>query len=317
MFIARQRELDGLTSRLSRVLAGNVDLTFVVGEAGQGKTALLQAFSAQIQRQYPDCIVGWGNCHAYTGIGDPYLPFREALESILQKPLDADGYRWDGMSAWFIGLQAIATAGLDLLDTFVAVRPLLEQLSAQPPVDLPWVVSFRSHLQSLVNQPQQPIQQKTLFVQYARVLQTIAQQRPIVIVLDDLQWVDSGSVDLLFYLGRQLQWDGQRSALQRHRILLVGTYRPSEIAIGQAGKRHPLQPIIHEFQRQFGEIVIDLGQAEGTEFVNQLLDSEPNHLDQDFRQTLLRQTAGHPLFTLELLRAMQARGDLMRDDLGA
>ena len=44
-----------------------------------------------------------------------------------------------------------------------------------------------------------------------------------------------------------------------------------------------------------------------------LLDSEPNTLSDEFRSTLYHRTSGHPLFTLEILRGMQARGDLVRD----
>ncbi len=210
MFIARERELHALANRLNPILEGNFNVAFVIGEAGQGKTALLQAFAEQIQRQYASCVVGWGSCNAYTGVGDPYLPFREVLDSILQRPSDVHGHQWDGSSAWCVGMQAIATAGIDLLDTFVAARPLLAQLSHQPTLDAAWVAPFQAHLQALVSQPQQTVPQWTLFAQYARVLQAIARQCPLVIVLDDLQWVDAGSVDLLFYLGRQLQANDPR-----------------------------------------------------------------------------------------------------------
>jgi oligopeptide transport system substrate-binding protein len=69
----------------------------------------------------------------------------------------------------------------------------------------------------------------------------------------------------------------------------------------------------------YGDIWIDLEAtppAEREAFVNGLLDSEPNRLDVQFRQTLLSRTAGQPLFAVELLRELQERGDLMRDDQG-
>jgi predicted ATPase len=74
--------------------------------------------------------------------------------------------------------------------------------------------------------------------------------------------------------------------------------------------------VIHEFQRKFGDIIIDLTRAEARLFVEQYLDSEPNRLGAGFRTTLYRQTRGHPLFTVELLRGMQERGDLVPDDEG-
>jgi ABC-type oligopeptide transport system substrate-binding subunit len=74
-----------------------------------------------------------------------------------------------------------------------------------------------------------------------------------------------------------------------------------------------------ELKRQYGDIWIDLAQADrqaGRGFVEQLLDSEPNRLLSAFRERLHRRTGGHPLFTIELLRAMQARGDLVKDQAG-
>ncbi|NIP18270.1 MAG: AAA family ATPase, partial [Xanthomonadales bacterium] len=55
-------------------------VVFVTGEAGSGKTALVQEFTRRAQEAHADLVVASGNCNAYTGIGDPYLPFREILE---------------------------------------------------------------------------------------------------------------------------------------------------------------------------------------------------------------------------------------------
>ncbi|MBE9508568.1 MAG: tetratricopeptide repeat protein, partial [Chloroflexi bacterium] len=150
-------------------------------------------------------------------------------------------------------------------------------------------------------------QQSDLFEQYTRVLQALARQAPLVLVLDDLQWADGGSIGLLFHLGRQLAGS---------RILIVGAYRSEEVALGRGGERHPLEPVVNEFQRDFGDIAVDVDQAENRDFVEAFLDSEPNRLGLPFREMLCRQTRGHPLFTVELLRGMQERGDLVQDQEG-
>ncbi|NIN69727.1 MAG: hypothetical protein GTO63_34595, partial [Anaerolineae bacterium] len=61
---------------------------------------------------------------------------------------------------------------------------------------------------------------------------------------------------------------------------------------------------------------IDLNQAEARRFLEEYLDTEANRLSAGFRETLYRQTRGNPLFTVELLRDMQERGDLVRDKKG-
>ena len=81
-------------------------------------------------------------------------------------------------------------------------------------------------------------------------------------------------------------------------------------------ERHPLESLVHEFQLQFGDIIVDLGRAAGPHFVDAFLDSEPNRLGPAFREALYRHTRGHALFTVEMLRGMQERGDLIKDEDG-
>ena len=47
-----------------------------------------------------------------------------------------------------------------------------------------------------------------------------------------------------------------------------------------------------------------------------ILDTEPNKLEDAFREALFKRTGGHPLFTVELLRDMQSRGGLVQDEAG-
>jgi predicted ATPase len=74
--------------------------------------------------------------------------------------------------------------------------------------------------------------------------------------------------------------------------------------------------VVSELQRQFGEVVVDVDRAESREFLEAFLDMESNKLGTAFREMLYRQTRGHPLFTIELLRGMQERGDLVQDGEG-
>jgi predicted ATPase len=126
-------------------------------------------------------------------------------------------------------------------------------------------------------------------------------------VLDDLQWADAGSVGLLFHLGRRLR---------NSRILIIGLYRSTDVALGWNGERHHLEPVVNELRRGFGDIQIDLNQVGGRAFVDALINCEPNSLDEAFRQTLTRCTGGHALFTVELLRDLRECGNLVQDEVG-
>jgi len=328
VFVARERELAQLAGFLDGTLAGRGRVVFVTGDAGCGKTALIQEFARRAQVAHADLVVAWGHGNAHTGIGDPYLPFREVL-GLLTGDVEA---QWaagamtgeQARRLWHLlplAVQALVEVGPDLIDLFVPGTPLVKRAATfkQWPIARVW----RTQLENLVARQaaasgKSNLQQSALFEQYTQVLRALANQRPLLLALDDLQWADGGSINLLFHLGRRIEGS---------RILVVGAYRPAEVALGRPAspllggiegerERHPLEPVVNEFKRTFGDVEVDLERAEGRQFVNAFLDSEPNRLSDAFRQTLFRQTRGHPLFTVELLRGMQERGDLVRDGEG-
>jgi predicted ATPase len=201
----------------------------------------------------------------------------------------------------------VIEVGPDLIDTFVPGDLFIRQVNR--------LAGLTEALDTAGNLEQRLVSQAThrpltlrpqgdLLEQYTRVLHAVAQQQPLLVLLDDLQWADVGSIGLLFHLARRLD---------DSRILIVAAYRPAEVSRGRWGERHPLEPVVNELKLHFGPIEINLSRAEDRHFVDTLLDVEPNGLGEAFRQTLFRLTAGHPLFTVELLRGMQERGDLIRD----
>jgi len=315
IFVARERELAQLDGFLNLTLDGQGRVAFVTGEAGSGKTALIQEFAQRAQDAHADLIIASGKCNAYTGVGDPYLPFREILGLLTG----------DVETLWAVGAissehaqrlwntlpltaQALVEVGPDLIDTFIPGTALVERAMISAPGRRDWLIRLDELVERNSASPVVPgLRQSDLFEHYTRVLQTLARKLSLVLVLDDLQWADLGSISLLFHLGRQLVGN---------RILILGAYRPEEIAIGRDGERHPLEPVVSEFQRLFGDIVVDVEQAESREFVDALLDNEPNCLGIPFRQMIYQQTGGQPLFTIELLRGMQERGDLKKDQKG-
>jgi DNA-binding SARP family transcriptional activator/tetratricopeptide (TPR) repeat protein len=313
LVVARDRELEQLDRFLDLALNGNGRVIFVTGEAGSGKTTLVNEFTGRARTTVVDLIVANGNCNAHTGIGDPYLPFREILELITGDvearwsagaiTRDYARFLWDLIP---VTTQALLDSGPGLVDTFISGTALFERVAAftageLDPQSLHDRLLKRKNADSLV----QNSHQSDLFIQYSKVLHAIALRTPLVLVLDDLQWADLGSISLLFHLGRYLAGS---------RILIVGAYRPEEIALGRDGERHPLEPVVNELQRIFGDILVTLDSVECRNFVEALLDSEPNRLGSQFREMLCGLTHGHPLFTIELLRGMQERGDLAKDE---
>ena len=318
IFIAREEQLKQLGYCLAQAVGGQGRVCFVSGEAGSGKTTLVQEFVRRAQAQDKDLAVAVGLCDAQTGVGDAYLPFREVLGQLTG---DVDAKLAQGAitqenagrlrNMLVLAGQAIVDVGPDLVGVFVPGVGLVTKLGAFVAEKVGWL----DKLEKLVNKPkakpgESGIQESHIFEQYANVLCRISEKNPLLIILDDLHWGDAASINLLFHLGRRI---GQ------HKILILGTYRSAEVAIGRGGERHPLEKVLAEFKRYFGDVTIDLDkavEAEGRQFVEAFLESEPNKLQDDFITNLYHHTGGHPLFTVELLRNMQERGDLVKDEAG-
>ncbi len=299
-FVGRVRELARLNESLASMMAGQGQVVFVTGAAGSGKTALLVAFAQRALAEHADLLVVNGSGNAYTGLGDPYWPFIEMLRQL-------HGTAVGSSMLSRRQAQRLETTRSVIAPLLATCSPDLERLLAgASPIGGGEAVAGRANLE-----------QSGLFDQITRAMQTVAKQHPLVLLLDDMQWADQASLNLLFHLGRRL--GGQR-------LLIVGAFRPDVFHQGYAPsdylheqheeQSHPLAAIIYELQRRQGNIQIDLAQTAGRDFIAALMDSEPNHLNAEFWETLYEHTGGNALFTTELLRGMQERGDLVRDAQG-
>ena len=317
VFVARQEELARLDSFLKRALNGQGTVCFVTGEAGSGKTMLVSEFARRAQEQVANLAVAVGQSDAQTGVGDAHLPFREILGQLtgdvdakLSQRVISEENAGRLRKLLALSGQALVEVGPDLIGIFVPGIGLATRLGAFMADKAGWM----DKLEKLAGKQPEPagqgsagIQQSHIFEQYANVLKKLSGEQTLLLVLDDLQWADTASIALLFHLARRIG---------ENRILIVGTFRPEEVAIGRAGERHPLEKVLAELKRYYGDLRVDLDQAEqleGQRFVDAYLDTEPNLLGEDFRHKLYAHTGGHALFTIELLRDMQERGDLVQN----
>ncbi len=314
VFVARERELAELETALETARSKQGQILFVIGGAGRGKTMLVQEFARRAQAENPELVVISGYCNAHTGLGDPYLPFREAL-TMLTGDVEA---KWTAglitsahaRRLWelmLLTIPALVKQAPDLIGSFVPAESLLERATPFAPPDAPW---FKQLTTMTTSDQSVGLEQKQILAQYTALLKSLAAQRPLLLILEDLHWVDVSSNALLFHLSREV---GNEC------ILIVGSYRPDEVALSRGEVRHPLADIMGELKRRRGDIWLDLGElapVEERRFVEAYLDTEPNRLGRAFREALFRHTGGHALFTVELLREMQARGDLRQDEAG-
>ena len=234
VFVGRERELEELNGYLDRALAGHGQVCFVTGQAGTGKTALIHRFLEHASLVEPDLVVAVGGCNAYAGIGDPYLPFREALTMLTS---DGSTQRLAGKSTpenarrlrkvFARSVQVLVEIAPDLVGLFVPGAKLVGTVGKAIATKAGWM----EQLERLASRPAlAAAEQSHILEQYTAFVQRLATKMPLILFLDDLQWADAASIGLLFHLARRIQ---------ASRVLILGAYRPNDVALGREGKRHP------------------------------------------------------------------------------
>jgi ABC-type oligopeptide transport system substrate-binding subunit/transcriptional regulator with XRE-family HTH domain len=291
--VGRDAELRRLDRHLDGVLRAGARLVFVAGEAGQGKTALVTAFAERAGSSHPELIVARGFGTTANGVGDTYLLFRDVFRQLAGMDLDSVGLWVPSLQDRIRSFAPFVTAAIARLGTQLADLLLPGfQIDAVPASST--LTGSRDQLMG----------------QVVEVIRTLAAQRPLLLFLDDLQWSDATSLDLLFHLHRRLQ---------AAPVLLLGAYRTSEV-VSDAPAATALRRLAMEAQRSTEDAVVDLGaldQAAARRLSDAILDIEPNRFDDEIRSRLFWQTRGQPLFLLELVRELRGRGDLVRTDGGS
>ncbi len=164
----RQRELDRLQQLLYEALGGQRRLVFVTGDAGIGKTTIVESFLGQIPGR---ATTARGQCVEHRGAGEPYLPILEALGRL--------GRRQDGKT----------------------LVPILARQAPMWAAQMPWLLDD-AELESVQRRTVGATQPRMLR-EMLETLEAIGESTPLVLVLEDLHWSDPSTVDLLDALARR------------------------------------------------------------------------------------------------------------------
>ena len=325
-FVARERQLQQLHAQLDRAMQGKGRIVFITGEAGRGKSSLLSEFARQALNAETDLILARGSSDVYTGQGDPLLPFRDIFRTLVG---DFDNAALQGIISRELAArlaraipditESLLENGPHLIDKLVPGASLEAHLTrgyAHHPKGTALLLRLQGQRARQASSATQEFRQEYLFDEISSTLSAISQRHPLMLMLDDLHWIDHSSAALLGHLAMRLK---------QSPILIVGSYRPEELAQMQTtdeqGRQvqHPLKVVLSESKRQFGHNRIDLDHyapGEELEFVNALLDVSANDFGEAFRVHLASLTEGHPLFLVELLRELREQGDITQADDG-
>jgi DNA-binding winged helix-turn-helix (wHTH) protein/tetratricopeptide (TPR) repeat protein len=167
LFVGRTRELATLDELLGRALRGESGprVVLVSGEAGFGKTALVEAFARQASGRADAPLWTEGACVERHGLAEPFFPFLEGLSSLVSSDRRIREIVRATAPTWCLHIPAVFPRDARLRDeTLGATRPrLLREL--------------------------------------ADLLRAVAAERPLVWVLEDMHWADPSSIDLLRHIG--------------------------------------------------------------------------------------------------------------------
>jgi predicted ATPase len=195
MLVGREAELARLHARLAGALSGRRQVVFVTGEPGIGKTSLVGAFLLEIDTTR-GVLVARGQCVEQYGAGEAYLPVLEALGRL--------------------GREARG-------DHIVSV---LRQHAPTWLAQMPGLLSDKD-LEALQRRVQGATRERMLR-ELVDALDALTVECPLVLVLEDLHWSDTSTIDLLTMLARRSD---------AARLLVLGTYRPADVA----ASGHPLK----------------------------------------------------------------------------
>lgn len=264
-FVGRSKEYQNLTHAFRRSQSGNPQVAVVSGESGMGKTRLAHEFLKWAGTQGADLLRG----RAYeTSGGLPYQPVIDALRERLERE----------------------NAPEDLLDDawLAELTRILPELRERYP-DLPAASGDEATARS------------RLFEAIARLVTSLSIRNPLILMMDDLQWADDGTLELLHYLARS--WRASHS-----RILLLILIREESFSHGTG-----LRDWMSGLTRDIPMTRLSLSPVQASDILElvQSLTGENGEGIDDLANWLTTETNGQPFFVVETLSALDDYGALV------
>jgi DNA-binding CsgD family transcriptional regulator/tetratricopeptide (TPR) repeat protein len=251
--VGRGDQLAALDGALAQARDGVPSAVFVGGEAGIGKTRLVSEFAERARRAGARVLAG--GCLELGADGLPFAAFTSVLRQLV-RDLGADGVA-----------RLLPSGG-----TRELARLLPEFGASQGPDDGEGAARAR------------------LFEQMLILLEQLAEQGPLALVIEDLHWADQSTRDLLVFLIRN-----QRSLPGG--LLIVVTYRSDELH-----RTHPLRPMLAELGRVEWVTRIELDRLTRRDTDDLIADITGRQPGEDMLEAVYRRAEGNPLFVEALIQ---------------
>ena len=265
ILVGREDELSTLEDALLAACRGEGSVVVLAGDAGMGKSRLCAELADRAERI--GATVLEGSC-SEADIALPYLPFLEAIGNYLSAAESAKvrerlGVHVHELSKVFPQLGEATSAAASVAETPDARLRLFEAILA--------------------------------------LLGLAAEERGLLLIVEDLHWADASTRELLDYITRRLR---------NRRMLVLATYRRDEMH-----RKHPLLPTVQGWQRSRLAQLIELEPLEPdgvARMVSSIFDN--TDVGAEFRDFMHARSEGNPFVLEEMLKAAMDRGDIFRDE---
>ncbi len=256
--VGRGEQLAALRQSLDRVRSGSPAVVLLGGEAGAGKTRLIAEFVHVVAGQ---AVLLSGACIDLGGEGLAFAPFTAALRGLVRQ-VGAEGVVSLVPGGVPVGLGRLLPA----LGGHVSPDPGADAGAAQA----------------------------RLYEELLGLLENLADQRPVVLVIEDAHWADRSSRELISFLARNLQ--------SGTALLILVSYRTDGLDLG-----HPLRPLLAELERLPSVQRVELPRLTRHEVIKQIRGILGGPGPAGLVEEVVRRSDGNPLFVEALL---DSRGDL-------
>ncbi|MFA5116535.1 MAG: protein kinase, partial [Candidatus Omnitrophota bacterium] len=279
--IGREEEFNKLKDAFEKTKVSSGKVTLVKGEAGRGKSRLVDEMRSYVYEQKGTMVSG--RCFSQEN-KTPYQPFRDILNEYIDRFKKAQPQEKES------SVSRLKTVLGELGEIILKINPAMEEvLGKQPP--LVALDPEREH-------------RRFLMVASKFFLNLGTRDEPFVLYLDDLQWSDEATLSLL---------DEITAQIKEFPLLILGTFRDNEVT-----ETHSLYKIIQEAkakQYPIEEIPLVLfDQKRLTKFLSELLLEDENRLG-DLAQFILDKSKGNPFFSLEITRQLVEEKALNYDEV--
>src|SRR5215475_5263182 len=263
--VAREAEVATLHQWFAKALQGERHLGFITGEAGIGKTTLVDTFVTQLAGPGPVWI-GHGQCIEQYGAGEAYLPLLEALGQ-MGRTLD--------------GPQLVT---------------LLHQQAPSWLLQLPALLAPAEY--EALQRYAGGTTRERMLRELAEAVEVLTATRPCVLVLGDLHWSDTATIEWLAYVGRRRE---------PARLLVLGTYRPVDALV----RAHPVHSMVQELTVHGYGAELHLGEWSEAEVAAYLTQRGAGAaVPAELVRVLTQRTDGHPLFLVTVVDDLIRQGRL-------